>query len=198
VQVSDRDADPWHGTLHFLCVFHISKNFAKKLKPLFARSEHWHKVNSLFWKIAKQSYSQSVDTWAEDWAALVAMVESHARGSDRSVLDQNGEKKDKRALALEWLRSLEEQRTQWAARYVFATCTFGIHLTQRSESINAVLKKTVRGRMLLTEVVKEVESLNCTSRDRHAAKAHLVSLKNSSGKRQTSAHQRWCSRWRAF
>ena len=130
MQVSDLDADPWHGTLHFLCVFHISKNFAKKLKPLFARSANWHDVNSLFWRIAKQSDSQSVGTWAEEWAALVAMVESHARDSDRSVQDQNGAKKDKKALALEWLRGLEEQREQWAARYVFATCTFGIHSTQ--------------------------------------------------------------------
>ena len=108
-------------------MFHISKNFAKKLKPLFARSDNWHNVNSLFWRIAKQSDSQSVGTWAEEWDALVEMVESHARDSDRSVQDQNGAKKDKKALALEWFGVVAGPRG--AARTVGCSLRFrNMHL----------------------------------------------------------------------
>ena len=45
--VSAVETDPWHDTEHFLCVFHISVNFSKHLKPLFSTNAAWHHVNSL-------------------------------------------------------------------------------------------------------------------------------------------------------
>ena len=170
------DSDPWYDTKHFLCVFHISKNLSKHLKPLFADNSQWHHVNHLFWRIAKESDWQTVDNWDEEWKGLVDFVENNGK-SDAS--DSSG-KRDKKTNALKWLRTLEDDKEKWAARFVFAVCTFGIHSTQRSESTNAALKGYfIRGRMLMTEVTRNVDEYNKQSRDRHAVDAHLLKVRNA-------------------
>ena len=178
------ECDPWHGTTHCLCVFHISKNFSRHLKPLFANNAEWHRANGLFWRIAKESDEQSIARWDEEWHELIHHVEEHSRPEASADTGR----KDRKANALEWLRSLDGNREKWAARFVFSRCTFGIHSTQRAESTNAALKGYfVRARMLMTEVIQNVDEYNKTSRDRHAVEAHLLKLRNGRSLGATSS-----------
>ena len=161
------EGQPWEGMIHLLCVFHISKNFYKHIKPLFSTSEVWHRVNSMFWRIAKDSDVHAVSRWDTDWEELQELIRSNSNASD------------KQAAALKWLDDVAAKRDKWAARYVFGHCTFGIHSTQRAESINAAIKRTISGSMLLTEVNKNLEEYNRTARDRRTVQAHLQALRNA-------------------
>ena len=158
---------PWEGLEHLLCVFRISKNFYTHLKPLFPTSEAWHRVNSMFWRIAKDSDTHAVSRWETDWGELKELVQSNSTTSD------------KQAAAFKWMEYLSEKRHKWAARYVFGHCTFGIHSTQRAEAVNGAIKKTISGSMLLTEVNKSLEDYNRAARDRKTVQAHLQFLRNA-------------------
>ena len=158
---------PWEGLEHLLCVFHISKNFYSHLKPLFPTSEAWHRVNSMFWRIAKDSDAHAVSRWETDWGELKELVQNNSNTSD------------KQSAAFRWMDDLSEKRHKWAARYVFGHCTFGIHSTQRAEAVNGAIKKTISGSMLLTEVNKSLEDYNRAARDRRTVQAHLQSLRNA-------------------
>lgn len=182
--------DPWHGTTHNLCVFHISKNFSRHLKPLFSDNAHWHHVNGRFWCIAKESDVQTIDRWDAEWQELVDYVEKHGRSAtsctDTDIPDTR--KKDKKSNALEWLQALGQKKEQWAARFVFRECTSGIHSTQRAESTNSALKKcSIKARMLMTDVVSHVDEFNISQRDRHASAAHLQKLRNGRSAAASSA-----------
>ena len=54
--VSSKSGEIWESVRHFYCIFHLSKNFWEHIHPLFAtKKDKWHKINSLFWDIAKNS-----------------------------------------------------------------------------------------------------------------------------------------------
>lgn len=75
-------ADFWPQTKHFLCVFHISQNLYKHIRPLFADNvKGWQTFNGMFWEFAKCSDLKRVETVAEDWGALVSFLEANTTES---------------------------------------------------------------------------------------------------------------------
>ena len=47
------------STKHFLCIWHIFKNFSFHLCWMFSKQE-WHSISRLFWKLARETDLRSV------------------------------------------------------------------------------------------------------------------------------------------
>ena len=115
----------WQNTYHFLCIYHLSKNFFKHVKPHFPDVEKWHYVNSWFWVFAK--CSEEDFPIQSEWLAFITYVEQHGAG-------------EKLPDCIKWLNSLFGRREQWMAHYTWNVVTWGIHSTQRAESIHSAIK----------------------------------------------------------
>ena len=156
----------WSQVTHLLCVFHISKNIFENLSKLFSDRDLWKKFFSLFWRIAKETDSNSVSAWDEDWASL------------NEFLDASGASSDSISRGKRWLAGLGERRTQWAARWTWGHLTYLIHSTQRSEAINsAVKKKKVSARSNIKDLVKGLVDYNEGARKQRTVCAIRLSFK---------------------
>ena len=146
------ERDVWAGCHHFLCVFHISKNVYKHLRPLFTEAKEWHTLFSLFWSIAKNSDVYFDDEFDDGFSKLVQMVEQRPSSSAQ----------DK---ALSWLQSLKERKTKWAACFVWSHRTWGVFSTQRCEMMQAVMKSQVQSNFELIKLIPALIALNVRMRD---------------------------------
>ena len=93
--------DAWPDHLHFLCVYHISKNVFQHLRGLFLADGGgvlWKAVFDRFWKITKNTDSSYRDTFDADWGKFVDMVRDTASN------------KDKLPAELRWLTTLGSSR----------------------------------------------------------------------------------------
>jgi hypothetical protein len=90
----------------------------------------------LFWRIAKKSDWQSIDSFDAEFDELRKLVDAEKHERNESIV----------AKCLEWLDSLYEKLKNWAARWTHRHFTFGADATSRGESLNS--GKGARGRSL--------------------------------------------------
>ena len=88
---SMHDAGIWRDTSHFLCTYHLAKNFFKHLRPVVRDPFEWQKLNSWFWHFAK--FSDTRFDLDVEWQAFTEHVETVCSGSTKGD-------------ALVWLESL--------------------------------------------------------------------------------------------
>ena len=118
----------WSGAKHFLCTYHLAKNFYKHIHPLVRDVDKWRVVNSTFWKFAKYSDSRFKDY--SEWNSFCELIEEgSAPGESTSKTN-----------AFSWLQNLWDRREQWMAKSTWRTTTYGIHSTQRAESTHSAIK----------------------------------------------------------
>ena len=167
VQVSAVRGDPWFDIRHMLCVYHLSGNLFTHVRHLFRDSfENWKKVLNKFWQIAKKRDYDSINTFDKEWDQLIQYVQANSCDSERKEHE------------IQWLENLGERSKQWAARFVFQHCTFGMHSSQRSEAIHSAIKKNVtKANHLLVACIQAMEEYNTDARCRHAVEAEILRLK---------------------
>ena len=147
-------SDVWPETRVFWCVYHLSQNLYTHIHPLFAgNNDGWRGVHDAWWRIAKETDTESVATFDTEFDALVTLLRNTGKGP---TLEQQ----------IEWLDVMRRNASKWAARYVWSTCTYGIHSTQRAESMQASIKTVLTANSLLVDVLAEVERHNEHSRAR--------------------------------
>ena len=162
---------PWARASHRLCVFHLSQNFFSHIKPLFgADLEGWKEAMHLFWKIAKETDSRSRDKFGHDWAKLTSLVELSCPEGIPS-----------RAAGLAWLEKLGDKKEQFCLRFVWHSVTWGLHSTQRAESMQAKVKKKCcpSGRLSILALVRELDLLNKQARSQQRVAMELLKAKQS-------------------
>ena len=121
----------WQGCVHCLCIFHLSKNFYKHIRPCYVgKDEEWKQIHSKFWRIAKDSNSSFCDLFDDEFEELRTMFTNDSSG------DTN---------AAAWLEILYAKRRQWALCWVWCRFTGGIHSTQRAEGMQKDLKLLING-----------------------------------------------------
>ena len=164
----DNQAPLWEHTSHCLCVYHLSENFFRHIKPLFGTDvANWKKAIDLFWHIAKESDSHSRATFEDDWQQLVDHV-------DTIVADSEGKRRQ-----LQWLDEKKKQARKFCARYVWTNCTLGVHSTQRSEAAHSGLKSGISRRMDVSELIEYLEQYNTNSRSKRAVADEVLRLKQA-------------------
>ena len=153
---------PWQGTLHFLCVYHLSQNFFEHIRKLFGSDlEGWRTAMGLFWKIAKDSDEQAQSTFDEDWKVLSDLVSGTG---DSPGLEAE----------LKWLDDLKKRAPQFCARYVWSVITWGIHSTQRSESMNGKVKSWLVVKNDMKKLLELIDLHNEVARDRKTVQQALL------------------------
>ena len=167
---SSRLPGPWADAHHRLCVFHLSKNFFKHIKPLFgADMDGWRKAINKFWRIAKESDSGSLQDFDHEWGELEAIIERDAEDTPA------------REAGKEWLEGLKEKKDKFCLRYVWQSCTWGIHSTQRAESMQSKIKLQCcsANRLRIKELIVELDRLNVQFRNKKAVETSLLQAKQS-------------------
>ncbi len=108
----------WVGCLHHLCVFHISKNVYKHVRPVFGNNvSGFTSVQDKFWKIAKNSDVGSILQFDEEWEELILLVTDEVHDSEEDQVTR----------AIHWIKvELYNKRHKWAARYVSQHPTCGM------------------------------------------------------------------------
>ena len=162
--------DVWPLLVHLLCVFHISKNLHKNLFALFgANHKGWHKVVNMFWRIAKDSDVQCIDSFDAEWERLKELIRAEASAGEEAV-----------EAKLVWLDDrLYRRRHKWALRFTWGHMTCGVHATQRAESNQAAVKVGLKASALVTSLVTHLESFNSTQRTRAAIADEVQRLRNA-------------------
>ena len=69
---------------------------------------------------------------------------------------------------MKWLSEKGELKDRWAARFTWASATFGVHSTQRNESMNAIIKKMTKssGGLVLTLIKTVAKYQRAKNNDR--------------------------------
>ena len=136
----------WTQCIHMLCVWHLSENFLKNLRPLFVgRERDWHEAVDLFWSMIL--YTDSDDTFVGgtfEFLRKLVLASPLLQGENISKAALNHKR---------WFINLEQRIYQWAGTYRWANNTFGMSSTQRAESLNAAVKKFLKSKTLLTALV---------------------------------------------
>lgn len=169
--------DIWHGTVHLLCVYHLSKNFFQKVHPLFSHNlSMWKKVFDAFWRLAKVSDSQfaepahtapseadngeetldeSSPTFEMAWIQLVRIIEDEGSGSTKEEV-------------CKWLDThLYQRKEMWAYCFTWSHRSWGVHSTQRAEATNSALKSRRRlANQSLARLCDQILDLNLDARFR--------------------------------
>ncbi|XP_059638968.1 protein FAR1-RELATED SEQUENCE 5-like [Cornus florida] len=116
---------------HRLCVWHIYQNAAKNLSHVFhASSQFAHDFGNCVYDYEDE------DEWLLAW---------------ESMLDKYSLKENK------WLKELFEVREKWAMVYGQHTFTADMKTTQRSESMNNVLKNYLKPKLNLLHFLEHYE-----------------------------------------
>ena len=197
------DDGPWAGARHLLCVFHISKNFYEHIKRLFgSNKDAWEDAHDMFWSIAKESDAYSRESFGSDWEKLLEFVDSSVANSPAKQqamewLGTLGARSKQWALRFVWEVSIPISCTHpllcnGSRHYLARTtsnlkpappisqhCTWGIHSTQRAESIHANIKRFITARHMITSLMEDLEHFNESSRDRRACEAELLRLRQA-------------------
>ena len=146
------------------CTWHLSKNVNSNVHPaLTGNASGWYAVNALFWKMAKESDTQSIATLDAHFDELVAAVEHYASAGEA------------RAKAVSWLRdTLYVRREEWAARFTWRVFTAGCDADQRVESVNNAIKDFLTASTLLTTLVKQLDQYNKSVDTRALTRMHRL------------------------
>ncbi|KAL3820136.1 hypothetical protein ACJIZ3_006041 [Penstemon smallii] len=126
-------ASRWPETYHRLCVWHINKNAATHLSSVFAK-----------YKDFANDFSTCIYDYEDEDDFITAwneMIEKYG-------LQEN-----------EWLTRLFELRKKWALVYGRETFCADMSTTQRSESMNAVIKRYVSYKNDLSEFFEHFERM---------------------------------------
>ena len=142
---SMHDAGMWRDTHHFLCTFHLAKNFFKHVHPVVRDTEHWNKLNSWFWLFAK--YSDSRFEPEIEWDAFMQYFDAHSSGSTKGDVTL-------------WLGQLWDRRGQWMAVYTWKIPSLGVHSTQRAEAVHSAIKKRKLKNVSVIKLVEELTEYN--------------------------------------
>jgi MULE transposase domain len=120
----------WPSTTHLLCIFHLWKNVFEHISGLFkGQRECWREVANMFWRLAKMSETSLQGSFDTDFNVMVRAIDDVL--SNASEKTKNGTHK--------WLDSLRSRKQSWVASYTWQHCTYGIHSTQRAESMHHVI-----------------------------------------------------------
>ena len=103
--------------------------------------------------IAKTTDILSKASFEEDFAKLIEIVETECE-------DTPG-----RERALTWLVDLRSRAPKWCLRFAWSFTTWGIHSTQRAESMQHVVKRHLTKKPHVTELVEDLNHINQSSRD---------------------------------
>ena len=165
--VSADHTQPWFGTQHNLCVYHLSQNFFSHIRCLFGKEiAGWKKCIAMFWSIAQKADKGAQDDFDDEWDHLVEFVRKNSSVST----SQEG--------ALKWLAELGQRAYKFVTRFTWEYPTYGIQSSQRSEAINSAIKLWVKPNMRVVELVETIERYNLDSRDRKLVHAHLQARRN--------------------
>ncbi|MGH7973877.1 MAG: hypothetical protein ACREBR_00025 [bacterium] len=135
---------------HFLCTYHLSKNFHQHIKPLFS-SKAWKKyaiAKSMFWKLCLETDERSKLTFNTEWDDLTSYIH---KNSDLSP--------EKLEVQLKWLESIKVKKEVWVGRYTWAELTFGVHSTQRIEAIHSSVARFCNKSHPLLVITRKLENL---------------------------------------
>ena len=131
------------------CIWHLSTNVFTHCHPPYAGNEPgWRTFLSMWWRITKETDESACDTWDTDWAALTA------------TLTRDTPANAARAAALKWLADLAARRETWAYRWTWRFFTAGCDSTQRTESVNSVMKSYTTASMLLVSLLDALDAYN--------------------------------------
>lgn len=117
-------------TTHRLCLWHIFQNAGKHLSQVYKHEEFKKTFNNCIYGC------ESEEEFMSDWKA---MLDKYKLGSNR------------------WLKKLYEEKHKWAL--VYGRDVFSAHMTttQRSESINAYMKRYLDRKVPLVEFLDQYE-----------------------------------------
>jgi hypothetical protein len=133
-------------SMHLYCIWHLSNNMLSNLQPACGDKDLWHRVSSMWWKIAKQSDESSRATFDSEWAALGALLD------ESTVTDE------RMTTARTWLAKMAADREHWAYRWTWRYVTLGLHSTQRIEAVHSAIVHFLRASTLLTNLLPQLES----------------------------------------
>ena len=163
-------------------MFHLSKNFWNHISPIIADRTKFHRLTSLFWKIAKNTDSQSLESFDDEWDSFKNEISSAAT---------EGKRCDD---ALDWLDDLRTKAPQFAYRYTWQHLTLLVNATVRSEAINSALKtRAVHANKKLWPLVEDMDDYNVNSRTGKAQDAVRLALRQHT----TPGLPLWVDRLRA-
>ena len=146
-----QEGEIWWGIIHLLCVFHISKNLFTHLNRLFGANKlGWKEVMDMFWKIAKTcDIMLTTSAWKGECLTLTELVLKHVPKDHPDL-----------AKEMNWLNNLLDYGHKWALRFVWQHITFGIHSTQRSESVQAKVKSRLVANSTGVQLLTHMEKIN--------------------------------------
>jgi hypothetical protein len=131
--------ETFSGIKHFLCIWHIFKNFSFHLCWMCTKID-WHNISKLFWKMARETDLRSVDTFNDDFEFVLKSLLSASEKLKCADRDPARYKK-----AFVWLNDyLKPKATKWAYRFTAGYFSVGAHSTQRGEACNATIKNCLQ------------------------------------------------------
>ena len=160
-------------TTHLLCVFHLSKNFHKHLRPLFgADKEEWKRCLNLFWRIAKDTDHRRQDDFDADFKEIEDMIQARAGASAQPQVEDVDEQleelcddgADAATKRMRWLHNLKVRKKKWAYRFTMEIFTAGCHSTARGESANSMMATLLENNKLITKLAELIIMHNFQSR----------------------------------
>ena len=162
----------WVGCLHHLCVFHISKNVYKHVRPVFGNNvSGFTSVQDKFWKIAKNSDVGSILQFDNEWDDLIRLVTDEVHDSEEDQVTR----------VIHWIKvELYNKRHKWAARYVSQHPTCGMLSSQRAEVTQSKLKRGLSANTRVVDLLYHIDDKNENSASRSKVFEVRLHTKNTS------------------
>ena len=158
-------ASAWPTTHHMLCIWHIAQNIITHLRAHFGSATNklakatWEQWIHQWWKVCQASDKGYQDRFDDAWKELASALEG------RDVPQHE----------IAWFMNLGAKKAKFSYAYTCEHFTCGLHSTQRSESVHAAIKGTIKASHLMTDLVigldeyvdsvydsKEVKELSAT------------------------------------
>jgi hypothetical protein len=162
----------WVGCIHHLCVFHISKNVYKHVRPVFGTNvSGFTSVQDKFWKIAKNSDVGSILQFDNEWDDLIRLVTDEVHDSEEDQVTR----------VIHWIKvELYNKRHKWAARYVSQHPTCGMLSSQRAEVTQSKLKRGLSANTRVVDLLYHIDDKNENSTSRSKVFEIRLHTKNTS------------------
>jgi hypothetical protein len=145
-------AASWCSTTHLLCTFHLYKNFYEQChKHFIGNNEKWKVLANKWWRLCKKSdcLYESKGVFYQEWDSL--SDEIVAACGQASV----GLQKKK------WLDGMKSRAPQWAACFTWKYRTYGVHSTQKAESVHGVIADRFASKKnSFVELIKDQERMS--------------------------------------
>ena len=139
-------------TIHLLCIFHLWKNFTRKIAPLYRAKEHlaaYNKLKHVWWKLAKTSDVKfNFDaTYKEFQDGVLAHITRYGGRFKDTTKDS----------ARNWLRTTFKLKKRWAACFTWLHFTMGGNASQRVEGFNSGLKSAIQKKQRLKDLAQAMQ-----------------------------------------